>query len=208
MEPRGIRNNNPGNLRRTKDPWQGLAAQQNDGEFFQFESAVYGLRAIARTLITYQDRHGLKTVRQLIERWAPPVENHTEAYVRFVAKAVGAVPDASVDVHRYEVLRPLVVAIVRFENGMQPYSDAQIDKALALAGVEPPAKPLSQSRTVKGGQAATVGVVGSVAAEAASQIEPLVAYSDVLKWVFVGLTLLGIGVTIYARWDDRRKLAR
>lgn len=208
MEPRGIRNNNPGNLRRTKDPWQGLAAQQNDGEFFQFESAVYGLRAVARTLITYQDRHGLKTVRQLIERWAPPVENQTKAYVDFVAKAVGVAPDAGVDVHHYEVLRPLVVAIVRFENGMQPYSDAQIDKALALAGVEPPSKPLSQSRTVKGGQAATVGVVGSVAAEAASQIEPLVAYSDVLKWVFVGLTLLGIGVTIYARWDDRRKLAR
>lgn len=208
MEPRGIRNNNPGNLRRTKDPWQGLAAQQNDGEFFQFESAVYGLRAVARTLITYQDRHGLETVRQLIERWAPPTENHTEAYVRFAAKAAGVAPDAGVDVHRYEVLRPLVVAIVRFENGMQPYSDAQIDKALALAGVEPPAKPLSQSRTVKGSQAATAGVVGSVAAEAASQIEPLVAYSDVLKWMFVGLTLLGIGVTIYARWDDRRKLAR
>ena len=54
--PRGIRNNNPGNIRRNGDPWQGLAKEQNDREFFTFKSAVYGIRALARLLITYQDK--------------------------------------------------------------------------------------------------------------------------------------------------------
>ena len=42
--PRGIRNHNPGNIRRSQDPWQGLASAQNDPEFFIFQSAIYGIR--------------------------------------------------------------------------------------------------------------------------------------------------------------------
>ena len=86
--PRGIRNHNPGNLRRSADPWQGLAAEQSDAEFFQFASAKWGIRALARTLIAYQDRVGLKTIKQMIGRWAPPNENDTGAYVRAVGASV------------------------------------------------------------------------------------------------------------------------
>jgi seryl-tRNA synthetase len=57
--PRGIRNNNPGNIRRNGDPWQGLAERQGDVEFFTFKTIpIYGIRALARTLIAYQDKHG------------------------------------------------------------------------------------------------------------------------------------------------------
>ena len=82
--PRGIRNNNPGNLRRTDDPWQGLAETQTDTEFFVFQSPIYGIRALARTLIKYQDKHRLCTIRQLIGRWAPNTENDTVAYIKAV----------------------------------------------------------------------------------------------------------------------------
>ena len=69
---RGIRNHNPGNLRRSADPWQGLAPEQTDKDFFQFTSAKWGIRALARTLIAYQDKVGLKNIKQMIGRWAPP----------------------------------------------------------------------------------------------------------------------------------------
>src|SRR3990167_2174428 len=87
--PRGIRNHNPGNLRRSKDPWQGLATSQTDPNFFQFKSAVWGIRALARTLITYQDKYRLSNVHDIILRWAPPMENNTGAYINAVCASMG-----------------------------------------------------------------------------------------------------------------------
>ena len=110
--PRGIRNNNPGNLRRNGDPWQGLAERQGDVEFFTFKSAIYGIRALARTLIAYQDKHGLRTIRQIISRWAPPNENNTNAYIRAVAADTGQDADQILDMHRFDHLLPLTKAMV------------------------------------------------------------------------------------------------
>lgn len=140
--PRGIRNNNPGNIE-WGDPWQGLIPvnERTDPRFAQFVSPAYGIRAIARTLITYQDKHGIRTVTGVINRWAPPAENDTEAYVRAVQQAVGG---ELVDMHDYKYLRPLVEAIIKHENGIGPmktantwYSAAAIDEGLRLAGVRP-----------------------------------------------------------------------
>ena len=78
-QPRGIRNNNPGNIRRNGDPWQGLAKDQTDREFFTFQSAVYGIRALARLLITYQDKYGLCTIEGIITRWAPAMRGHASS---------------------------------------------------------------------------------------------------------------------------------
>ncbi|MFA7386487.1 MAG: hypothetical protein WCZ87_02365 [Thiohalobacteraceae bacterium] len=140
--PRGIRNFNPGNIE-LGDPWQGMADRQTDGRFAQFKSPAYGIRAIARTLITYQDKHGIRTVTAAINRWAPPVENDTGEYVRAVQRAVGG---DLVDMHDYQYLRPLVEAIIRHENGVGPmktantwYDAATIDEGLRMAGVRPPA---------------------------------------------------------------------
>ena len=211
--PRGIRNHNPGNIRRSSDPWQGLAERQSDVEFFTFKSPIYGIRALARTLITYQDKHGLRTIRQIIGRWAPPVENNTNAYVRAVAEATDLDADQMLDLHNFDYLFPLTKAIIKHENGQQPYNEAQITKALVLAGVEPEAPSLQKTRTVKGGQAATAATAGVGVIEVVQQtIDPardalmgLVPYLEVAKWLLLVITLVGIGVMLWARIDDHRK---
>lgn len=210
---RGIRNNNPGNLRRSKDPWQGLAENQTDDEFFVFKTPIYGIRALARTLIAYQDEHGLRTIGKIINRWAPANENDTAAYISFATEDTGFAADQPLDMHNYDDLKPLVLAIIKHENGQQPYTGAQIDKALVLAGVEPPAKNLQHTRTVRGGKAATAATVGLGALEAAKEaldpardaLQTLVPYLDVAKWLLLAITLIGLGVMIWARIDDHRK---
>lgn len=126
--PRGIRNHNPGNIRRSGDAWQGLAPVQADPAFFQFVDPVYGIRALVRILDNYQRKHGLRTVRQIINRWAPPVENDTGAYVAHAARALGVDPDASIDVRDH--MAALVRVIIQHENGQQPYSGAQIAQGI------------------------------------------------------------------------------
>lgn len=136
MTPRGIRNNNPGNIRKGSVNWRGLAPakDQTDPAFWIFEAPVWGLRAIAVILQNYQRRDGLKTVRQMINRWAPPEENDTDAYVAKVASSVGEDPDAPVSIDAPGLLRGLVLAIVWHENGEQPYAPAVIDQALQMVG--------------------------------------------------------------------------
>lgn len=212
-QPRGIRNNNPGNIRRNGDPWQGLATEQNDREFFTFKSAIYGIRALARLLITYQDKYGLCTIETIITRWAPAVENDTKAYIQSVAHHTGFPPTQTLDMHRFEHLKPVVKAIIQHENGQQPYSDVEITKALVLAGVEPKQQSLQASRTVKGGQVATAGMLGAGTIEAVQEtLEPaattlmaIAPYLEAAKWALLILTLVGIGVMLWARIDDHRK---
>lgn len=142
--PRGIRNFNPGNIRHVKGTrWQGMSANQNDPAFVQFTGAQWGIRALARTLITYQDKHQLRTIRQVIGRWAPPNENNTESYIRQVATRVGVSPDTRIDVYDYRTMRALVEAIVRHENGSGPlpegnwYGESLVNDGLHLAGIVP-----------------------------------------------------------------------
>lgn len=212
-QPRGIRNNNPGNIRRSNDPWQGLAKEQTDREFFTFKSATYGIRALARLLITYQDKHGLSTIETIITRWAPSVENNTKSYVQSVASYTGFSALQTLDMHRFDHLKPVVEAIIQHENGRQPYSDVEITKALVLAGVEPGQQSLQSTRTVKGGQVATAGTVGAGVIEAVQEtLEPatntllaIAPYLEIAKWALLILTLVGVGVMLWARIDDRRK---
>lgn len=88
MNTRGIRNNNPANIRRGCN-WKGLIRQQKDKEFCQFVSMSWGIRALLITLRTYVKKHHLHTVREIITRWAPPSDrNNTEKYIEFVEKAI------------------------------------------------------------------------------------------------------------------------
>jgi len=207
--PRGIRNHNPGNIRRSADPWQGLAKDQNDDAFFQFAEPKWGIRALARVLISYQDRHGLRTVRAIISRWAPPVENQTSSYIDHVAHRLGVGADDPLDVHDYRVLRGLVEAIIAHENGQQPYTDAQIDAGLVLAGVAPPERPIAETRTVKGAQVAAAATLLGVAAEGLEKLQPAIPLLqrivEVAPWLLAALALAGIGYVVWARYDDRRR---
>lgn len=80
--PRGIRNNNPGNIRWGSD-WKGLKkdGKQQDPSFCVFETPEYGIRALAKLLQNYQLLYGLNTPRKIINRYAPPTENETVSYI-------------------------------------------------------------------------------------------------------------------------------
>lgn len=128
---RGIRNNNPGNIRKGSSAWQGMSAEQTDDEYIQFDDPVYGIRAIAKLLKNYQTKYGLKTIREIIGRWAPPNENLTAAYVDHVSRVAGVHPDSAINVN--DKMVPLVTAIIKHENGIQPYSPDQIAQGISLA---------------------------------------------------------------------------
>ncbi|MBD2786307.1 structural protein [Xenorhabdus sp. DI] len=128
---RGIRNNNPGNIRHG-DKWQGLCSRQTDKSFCQFQAPEYGIRAMVKILYTYQHKYGDKTIHQFISRWAPPNENDTEAYINYVSRTVGVSSEAVIDVFHQEIMTELVKAMIRMENGKQPYSDDVFTKAYVL----------------------------------------------------------------------------
>ena len=132
-KPRGIRNNNPGNIRHNDD-WQGMTEVQTDKDFVQFIAPEWGIRAMYRILMNYRNRYGLKTIPQIIDRWAPPTENETGAYILSVAKKLGVNPQyldlQALDISQYPAL---IEAIIFHENGQQPYSPETIAKGIALA---------------------------------------------------------------------------
>jgi len=127
---RGLRNNNPGNIRHSSAAWMGKAVAQTDDEFVTFSEAAYGLRALGVTLRTYFNKHKLRTVRGIINRWAPPNENNTVVYINNVAKALQVEPDSPLDFNRQ--LPSLMAAIIKHENGSQPYSMNTIRQAIAM----------------------------------------------------------------------------
>ncbi|WP_343714039.1 structural protein [Inquilinus sp.] len=140
--PRGIRNNNPGNID-AGQAWIGRAEraemtqeQKAEKRFAIFKAPEWGIRAIAKLLQSYQTKHKLRTVRGIVNRWAPPVENNTSAYVAAVAKAVGVGPDEPVDVTDYDTAARLVDAIIAHENAGYRYPSEVVRRGLALAGVE------------------------------------------------------------------------
>ena len=133
MIPRGIRNNNPGNLKRGTDDWRGLSAEQHDPDFYTFDSAVWGVRAMARILLNYQRKHHLSTVAQIISRWAPQSENDTAAYIKAVSGTMHIMSDAPMDLTDRCTMFLLLEAIIRQENGEQPYSGNIIHLAIDSA---------------------------------------------------------------------------
>lgn len=131
-QPRGIRNRNPGNIRGSKVAWKGETGRDSQ-DFCIFVSPHYGLRAIAKLLITYRFQHGLDCVEEIIGRWAPRSENNTRAYIDAVARELGVPPMMTLDMLAPDVLARFIAAIVRHENGRQPYPMTEIHAAVADA---------------------------------------------------------------------------
>jgi len=131
LTPRGIRNNNAGNIRHSASKWQGMAAKQTDPNFVQFIAPEYGIRALSKLLANYYTRDGLNTVRKIISKYAPSNENNTTAYAEAVAKRLRVTPDTIINVNNH--MPALIEAIIQHENGVQPYSLAQINNGVMLA---------------------------------------------------------------------------
>lgn len=215
-KPRGIRNNNPLNIEKSaKNKWQGKLAKSTDRRFEQFINPVMGLRAGAVLMINHYDRRKANTIRKMVGIWAPPGENDTEAYVEHVANLANVGPDETVSFHEYAILRPVLQAMVAHENGQDPYTDAQYDQAIALAGVVPN-KSLNKSGTIKATTVGTVSTVGAGAIDgfqdtlntAAGQLQDLAPMLDYAKWGLLAVTLISMAYVAYRRWDDHRRLAR
>ena len=128
---RGLRNCNPGNIRITKDKWQGLREVQEDKSFFQFTEMKWGYRALIRTLQNYRLKWGCQTIADFINRWAPPVENNTSGYISRVCREM-QVPNSYVpDVNDKATMCAFAAAISQVENGV-PAVMADVEKGWEL----------------------------------------------------------------------------
>lgn len=113
-KPRGIRNNNPGNLKLTNIPWKGKIPNQfnTDGIFEQFENWYYGVRAMWKD-ISGDILEGKNTIRKLITEYSA---TDREAYIDFVSAFTGIGKDSRLsDIDMYSLLD----AMSRFENGRE-----------------------------------------------------------------------------------------
>lgn len=117
---RGIRNNNPLNIRRNNsNNWLGKIKYKDsqDNLFEQFTYLAYGLRASLILITNYYQKNNCKSITKIISRWAPPSENNTNEYINFVANKMGVSKDvdlALTDVTLSNLLRYMTM----YENGM------------------------------------------------------------------------------------------
>jgi hypothetical protein len=228
---RGVRNNNPGNIRHARGVrWQGASPTQPDSEFVNFVSAEMGVRALVRTLLTYFKQHRLDTVRGIISRWAPPVGDrngpapgggytqNTAGYIavvcRELSKATGepVTADQRLDLDTVSIMRPLVVAIIAHENAGFAYPAGVIDEGLRLAGIaDAKPRPLLKTGEVQGIIAAAplVAVSGAEVVDtlgkARDQLAPAAGLSPLVQALIVLLSLVGCAVVIWSRFARQRK---
>lgn len=134
---RGLRNNNPLNIEKTKggNPWLGEIVPSADSRFAQFRSMAYGYRAAFKLLNNYQKNYGLDTIRRMIARWAPSNENHTDNYVKAVSERSGVPADGRITTTNRDVMVPIVAAMSYVENGVEArMSDVEAGWELFIKG--------------------------------------------------------------------------
>lgn len=118
--PRGLRNNNPGNIRINSDLFQGEIRPSKDNSFKQFETMAYGYRAVFRILRNYYNNYKLDTIRKMIGRWAPPEDNnYTEAYIKAVSDYAGIPADDPININDREQMIRIVAGMSKVENGRE-----------------------------------------------------------------------------------------
>ena len=129
--PRGIRNNNPMNVR-IGNNWWGESEKQTDRQFEQFEKMEFGIRAAFLILRRYIEKYGRNTVRKIVLTWSPENENNTVAYIQAVSNKVGIDPDEPINYEDKETMLKLVDAMIQVECG-QPVGMALITKGYDIA---------------------------------------------------------------------------
>jgi len=130
--PRGLRNKNPGNIRKTKTFWEG-EVKGSDKSFKTFISMEYGYRAIFVLLRSYINK-GFDTIEKIINRYAPPTENKTSQYVKHVSERTGIPKDQKLSFHESNKMINIVAAISRSENGVVANMD-DVNKGFKLVGI-------------------------------------------------------------------------
>lgn len=119
--PRGLRNNNPGNIRNSDaTDWKGEVspAAKNDKAFEEFEDVAHGYRALLKLLQNYRKIHNCRTISDFINRWAPRTENNTNAYIRSVCRDMKVPATHEPDINDRTTMCSFAAAISRVENGV------------------------------------------------------------------------------------------
>lgn len=129
----GTRINNPLNIRKTVDVWQGAVGEE--AGFVAFNDLGSGLRAADRTLESYGSRHGINTVADVVARWAPPEENDTVSYTQFVANTLGVDANDEIDLTDPQTRSRLISAMGKMETG-ELYDSGFILEAVASTNRE------------------------------------------------------------------------
>lgn len=114
--PRGIRNNNPLNIR-IGNVWLGEVREPTDPDFEQFMSMVYGVRAGFVLLRRYIRHYHRTTIPQVIAAWAPSTENNTEAYISAVCQMSKISRDETLDYYNQDQMYRLMDAMIYHECG-------------------------------------------------------------------------------------------
>lgn len=210
--PRGYRNKNPGNIDyNPANRWLGLDDPPSDGRFCRFREHRYGIRAMGVLLMTYYDRHGCDTVRKVLQRYAPPVENKTDRYVEFVARQMGVGPDERLNLHEPETMFRLVKAIIHYELGRQMYTDDEIWEGLEMAGfrrrrpqtvAEVVRTDTVKAATVTGGTVAAVSAALNELATATHGFTPLFGMLPLEYVLLLSVVILVLVVVMW--WRSRR----
>ena len=224
--PLGVRLNNPGNLE-WGSPWEGLVPRANSRyyltgsaqqkRFCEFKDAASGIRAIARTLITYVDKRKaadgspIDTISEVINRWAPSFENNTRAYIQHVADEAGVGPNEEVDLKDYDVMKATIIGIIAHENAGYAYPDTVIKEGMRRAGVvkRVAAKrvPLTKE-TVAGGAAPAIGGLGVMGPAMPEMAQAVTDNQDALSsgdWIRIGIGALLIISAVVVIWSQYRK---
>lgn len=130
--PRGYRNNNPLNIRKSAtNAWKGKVVPGTDPAFEQFISMAYGYRAGLYLLRKYISQ-GHNTIRKMINKWAPPTENNTSGYISHVAARSGISADTIINRTDQDKLCKIAYAMAWSENGTPPASMDDIYQGWAL----------------------------------------------------------------------------
>lgn len=121
--PRGIRNNNPLNIRKGSN-WKGERPNQTDPAFEEFVSMEYGIRAAFKLIINHITGFGgrrpkANTIQKLISVWAPSSENNTAAYIRQVCAAAGMQPHQIINPKSMSQMVAIAQAMAKVECGVQ-----------------------------------------------------------------------------------------
>lgn len=114
---RGIRNNNPLNLRRTNIVWKHEKIDVSDNEFEEFDSLMWGLRAGLRNMRT-KIQQGYKTLGSLVSVWAPPSENNTSNYIEIVSKETGYESIQDLEFEK-DFMFPIVKSMCKIESKLE-----------------------------------------------------------------------------------------
>lgn len=123
MKPRGLRNNNPGNIRNSDSTdWKGEVkhSQKKDNAFEEFETMAHGYRALIKLLQNYRKKHKCQTIADFINRWAPRSENDTTAYILTVCRALEVPSNYRPDIEDKSTMCAFAGAISLVENGVKP----------------------------------------------------------------------------------------